>query len=204
MELIAQNGLRVSFVSTPRNIQTPQIASKSIPFHQFSDIQSGPTPPKRKIHTRSSPPQSQVPREGLFLRSTPTAHASDSLRFISPLGNLRFRTILARPSCLQTRHPQSLLQCLRCAFWVLYQCQSARVVETIAQHQRTSLTAKPKWIPFESKIGFKLFEINFNDISTNDENVPTTFHFGAEIEACDILAVRSSNEFEPELWKRFT
>ncbi|KAL7187697.1 hypothetical protein ACSBR1_037706 [Camellia fascicularis] len=142
------------------------------------DIQSRPTPPKRKIHTRSSPPQSQVPREGLFLLSTPTAHVSNSLRFISPLGNLRFRTILARPSCLQTLHPQSLLQCLRCAFWVLYQRQSARVVKTIAQHQRTSLTAKPKWIPFESKIGFKLFEIKFNDISTNDETF--RLHFTLE------------------------
>ncbi|KAI8029374.1 UDP-glycosyltransferase 91A1 [Camellia lanceoleosa] len=66
-------------------------------------------------------------------------------------------------------------------------------------------TVTPKWIPFKSNIAcFRLFEIKriFDDIaSVDDENISGTYRLGAGIEACDVLAVRSSYEFEPEWLK---
>ncbi|THG02551.1 UDP-glycosyltransferase 91A1-like [Camellia sinensis] len=65
-------------------------------------------------------------------------------------------------------------------------------------------TVPPKWIPFKSTIAFRLFEIKriFEDAATaNDENVPVTYRLGAGIGACDVLAVRSSYELEPEWLK---
>ncbi|THG08448.1 hypothetical protein TEA_023511 [Camellia sinensis var. sinensis] len=65
-------------------------------------------------------------------------------------------------------------------------------------------TVRPKWIPFKSNIAYRLFEIKriFEDVATaNDENVPVSYRFGAGIEACDVLAVRSSYELEPEWLK---
>ncbi|GMP25813.1 hypothetical protein CsSME_00002501 [Camellia sinensis var. sinensis] len=63
----------------------------------------------------------------------------------------------------------------------------------------------PKWIPFKSNIAcFRLFEVKriFDDVaSVDDENIPATYRFGAGIEACDVLAVRSTYEFEPEWLK---
>ncbi|KAI8029371.1 UDP-glycosyltransferase 91A1 [Camellia lanceoleosa] len=63
-------------------------------------------------------------------------------------------------------------------------------------------TVPPKWVPFEST--FRLFEINrvFDDVTTgDDENIPATYRVGATIEGCNVLAVRSSHEFEPEWLK---
>ncbi|THG08444.1 hypothetical protein TEA_023507 [Camellia sinensis var. sinensis] len=36
---------------------------------------------------------------------------------------------------------------------------------------------------------------------SNDENIPVTYRFGVSIEACDVLAVRSTYEFKPEWLK---
>ncbi|CAL5323731.1 unnamed protein product [Camellia sinensis] len=65
-------------------------------------------------------------------------------------------------------------------------------------------TVPPKWVPFESTVAFRLFEINrvFDDVTTgDDENIPATYRVGATIEGCNVLAVRSSHEFEPEWLK---
>ncbi|CAL5365140.1 unnamed protein product [Camellia sinensis] len=65
-------------------------------------------------------------------------------------------------------------------------------------------TLPPKWVPFESTVAFRLFEINrvFDDVTTgDDENIPATYRVGATIEGCNVLAVRSSHEFEPEWLK---
>ncbi|KAL7254897.1 hypothetical protein ACSBR1_009118 [Camellia fascicularis] len=66
-------------------------------------------------------------------------------------------------------------------------------------------TVTPKWIPFKSNIAcYRLFEIKsiFDDVaSVDDENIPGTYRLGAGIEACDVLAVRSSYKFEPEWLK---
>ncbi|KAG5534321.1 hypothetical protein RHGRI_022449 [Rhododendron griersonianum] len=59
----------------------------------------------------------------------------------------------------------------------------------------------PKWVPFESTVAFRLFEILriFRDgVSGDDENVPDTYRIGATIEGCDVVAVKSCSEFEPE------
>ncbi|CAL5368370.1 unnamed protein product [Camellia sinensis] len=65
-------------------------------------------------------------------------------------------------------------------------------------------TVPPKWVPFESTVAFRLFEINrvFDDVTTgDDDNIPATYRVGATIEGCNVLAVRSSHEFEPEWLK---
>ncbi|KAG5529619.1 hypothetical protein RHGRI_030113 [Rhododendron griersonianum] len=61
-------------------------------------------------------------------------------------------------------------------------------------------TVAPKWVPFESTVAFRLFEINriFDDVTGDDENIPATYRLGAAIDGCDVVAVRSSYEFEPE------
>ncbi|GMP25807.1 hypothetical protein CsSME_00002495 [Camellia sinensis var. sinensis] len=64
-------------------------------------------------------------------------------------------------------------------------------------------TVPPKWVPFESTVAFRLFEINrvIDDITGYDENIPAAYRMGATIEGCNVLAVRSSHEFEPEWLK---
>nr|GLL18928.1 UDP-glycosyltransferase 91A1-like isoform X1 [Ipomoea trifida] len=73
--------------------------------------------------------------------------------------------------------------------------------------ERTRLedfTVPPKWVPFESSVAFRLFEISriLDGVTDDDEeNVSDKFRFNSTIERCDILAVRSCEEFEPEWLK---
>ncbi|XP_057497131.1 UDP-glycosyltransferase 91A1-like [Actinidia eriantha] len=64
-------------------------------------------------------------------------------------------------------------------------------------------TVPPKWIPFETTVAFKLFEIKriFDDVTGDDENIPAMYRMGVVIEGCDLLLVRSSFEFEPQWLK---
>nr|GLL18926.1 UDP-glycosyltransferase 91A1-like isoform X2 [Ipomoea trifida] len=64
-------------------------------------------------------------------------------------------------------------------------------------------TVPPKWVPFESSVAFRLFEISriLGDVTGDEDNVSDTFRFMSTMERCDILAVRSCEEFEAEWLK---
>ncbi|XAR71128.1 Soyasaponin III rhamnosyltransferase [Bertholletia excelsa] len=61
-------------------------------------------------------------------------------------------------------------------------------------------TVPPKWIPFPSTLAFRMFEVVriFDEIASDDENISSMYRFGGSIAGCDAVAVRSSYEFEPE------
>ncbi|XP_054794928.1 UDP-glycosyltransferase 91A1-like [Prosopis cineraria] len=64
-------------------------------------------------------------------------------------------------------------------------------------------TIKPSWVPFSSTVAWRYFEImKISDgIKHNDSGVSDLYRFGASIENCDIVVIRSCSEFEPE-WLR--
>ncbi|KAM7523824.1 hypothetical protein LguiA_013726 [Lonicera macranthoides] len=65
------------------------------------------------------------------------------------------------------------------------------------------LTVPPKWVPFETTVAFRLFEVvkMIDAFTGNDSGVTDLFRIGACIEGCDLLAVKSCSEFESEWFK---
>ncbi|KAA8546688.1 hypothetical protein F0562_003081 [Nyssa sinensis] len=61
-------------------------------------------------------------------------------------------------------------------------------------------TVPPKWVPFKTTVAFRLFEILriFDGVTGDDGNVSDAYRFGATITGCDVVAVRSCSELEPE------
>ncbi|KAF7829284.1 UDP-glycosyltransferase 91A1-like [Senna tora] len=61
-------------------------------------------------------------------------------------------------------------------------------------------TVSPDWVPFPSTVAWRYFEImKISDgITHNHSGVSDMYRFGASIRNCDIVAVRSCSEFEPE------
>ncbi|XP_056167827.1 UDP-glycosyltransferase 91A1-like [Syzygium oleosum] len=61
-------------------------------------------------------------------------------------------------------------------------------------------TVPPKWVPFPTKVAFHLFEIKkiFDVVTGNASGVTDIYRMGAGQECCDIIALRSSYEVEPE------
>nr|UXM20062.1 UGT38 [Panax notoginseng] len=62
-------------------------------------------------------------------------------------------------------------------------------------------TVLPKWVTFESTVRFKLFELLRNNAGWDNESVSDLYRMGATIKGCDFVAIRSCYEFEPE-WLR--
>ncbi|KAF3439185.1 hypothetical protein FNV43_RR17460 [Rhamnella rubrinervis] len=64
-------------------------------------------------------------------------------------------------------------------------------------------TVPPKWIPFPTTLAFRYFEIHRmvesdQTLSNTYNGVTELYRFGAAPENCDILAIRSCLEYEPE------
>ncbi|KAI6694962.1 hypothetical protein NL676_022672 [Syzygium grande] len=58
----------------------------------------------------------------------------------------------------------------------------------------------PKWVPFPTKVAFLQFEIKkiFDVVTGNASGVTDLYRMGAGQECCDIIALRSSYDVEPE------
>ncbi|KAI6694963.1 hypothetical protein NL676_022673 [Syzygium grande] len=61
-------------------------------------------------------------------------------------------------------------------------------------------TVPPKWVPFPTKVAFRQFEIKkiFDVVTGNASGVTDLYRMGAGQECCDMIALRSSYEVEPE------
>ncbi|XP_056176277.1 UDP-glycosyltransferase 91A1-like [Syzygium oleosum] len=64
----------------------------------------------------------------------------------------------------------------------------------------TIFPTSPKWVPFPTKVAFRHFEIKkiFDAIMGDASGISDTYRFRAGQESCDIIALRSSYELEPE------
>ncbi|OWM66199.1 hypothetical protein CDL15_Pgr013416 [Punica granatum] len=64
-------------------------------------------------------------------------------------------------------------------------------------------TVAPKWIPFQTSLAFRLFEIKriFDSFDGNASGVTDIYRFGAGQESADLIMVRSSYEVQPEWLK---
>ncbi|KAF8017594.1 hypothetical protein BT93_H2701 [Corymbia citriodora subsp. variegata] len=61
-------------------------------------------------------------------------------------------------------------------------------------------TKPPEWVPFPTKVAFRYFEIKkiFDAVTGNASGVTDLYRAGVAQESCDIIALRSSYEVEPE------
>ncbi|CAA2993701.1 UDP-glycosyltransferase 91A1-like [Olea europaea subsp. europaea] len=61
-------------------------------------------------------------------------------------------------------------------------------------------TVKPKWVPFETSVSMRFFQINrqFKEGMIDGGNVSDMYRLVATIDGCDVVVMRSCYEFEPE------
>ncbi|XP_042505899.1 UDP-glycosyltransferase 91C1 [Macadamia integrifolia] len=65
------------------------------------------------------------------------------------------------------------------------------------------LTVSPSWVPFPSNIVFRLHEVK-HSLPENISGVSDSYRFGIALRDCEIVAVRSRVEFEPEWFDLLT
>ncbi|KAG5529616.1 hypothetical protein RHGRI_030110 [Rhododendron griersonianum] len=202
-KLIAQKGHRVTFVSTPKNIDrlpklppnlSPRLTLVKIPLPHVEKLPENAEatvdlPYDKVKYLKMAYDQLEQPITQLLRDASPDWVIYDFAPYwLGPIAarlgisSAYFSIFIAATLCFMG---------------------SAQVLMGMRSDSRMKpedFTVPPKWVPFESTVAFRLFEINriFDDITGDDENIPATYRFGAAIDGCDVVAVRSSYEFEPE------
>ncbi|KAL6983861.1 hypothetical protein U1Q18_017235 [Sarracenia purpurea var. burkii] len=203
-KLIAKKGHRITFVSTPRNIdrlpKLPPHLSALITFVKLplpavdnlpENAEATIDLPYDKIkYLKKSYDQLQEPIAKILEDTAPDWVVFDFANYwVGPIAaklgvsSAYFSIFIAATLCFVG--PVSHLMGL---------------ASGEARAKPEDFTVPPKWVPFESTVAFRLFEIKriFDEVENSDENISGMYRMGAGIDGCDLLTVRSSYEFEPE------
>ncbi|KAL5755268.1 hypothetical protein ACOSP7_023488 [Xanthoceras sorbifolium] len=180
-KLIAQRGYQIFFISTPRNIDrlpklSPELAS-SIHFVKL------PMP-----HVDNLPENVEATTDISYEQVWYLKQAFDSLQ--QPMKEL-----------LQSVAPNWVFTDF--AFWLPDLARQLRIRSgffSIFTRRFLDYTRIPKWIRFPTTVAICLFEARkiFHLIKGDGSNVSDLYRFGHAIQNCDVIAVRSCMDFEPE------
>ncbi|KAF3439192.1 hypothetical protein FNV43_RR17467 [Rhamnella rubrinervis] len=197
-KLIAQKGHRISFMSTPRNIdRLPKLPPTLTPFINFVKL---PLP-----HTDNLPEDTQATTD-----LTPDK--------IPHLKNAHDRLQDSISQFLQSSKPDWVVQDFS-AYWlpeiarnlgipsVFFSIYVAASVAfsgpTLTSDDRTKpedFTVPPYWVPFPTKVRFHLYEVLtiYDNLTEADGAVSVARSFEEVLRGVDAVAVRSCMEFEPQ------
>ncbi|CAK9135570.1 unnamed protein product [Ilex paraguariensis] len=203
-KIIAQKGHKVSYVSTSRNIdRLPKLPPNLSPFIDFVKL---PLP-----HVENLPENAEATIDVPYNKVKYLKIAYDGLK--EPMTQF-LKT--SSPDCVFYDFAPYWLGSIAdelnvsSAFFSIFTAACLAfagpvpVLKGTEVHRTTpeDFTVPPKWVPFESTVAFRLFEITrIFDSVTGDDNVSDSYRIGTAIDGCDFVAVRSCEEFELEWLK---
>nr|GMC57284.1 UDP-glycosyltransferase 91A1-like [Ipomoea batatas] len=206
-KLIALKGHKVSFVSTPRNIDRLPKLSASL-ASQISFVKL-PLP-----HVKNLPENAEatidVPYDKVkYLKLAHDALQESMAKFLEDSCPdwifVDFDAYWLPPIASKLGVSTAFFSIYIAAFlgFLGPDPSSSLMVDYDERKTPEDFTVPPKWVPFESSVAFRFFEISrvFDGVTGDEENVSDTFRLASTIERCDVLAVRSCEEFEPEWLK---
>ncbi|KAF2285275.1 hypothetical protein GH714_042317 [Hevea brasiliensis] len=197
-KLIAQKGHKISFISTPRNIhRLPKLPPNLAPLINFvklplpqvdglpEDAESTTDVPYDKVQYLKKAYDGLKDPITVFLE---TSRPDWLLYDFSPYWLPRIATSLG----ISNAFFSILLGAALC---------NAKPYSAIDDRTKPEdFTVPPKWITFPTKVVFRLFEISriFDSVTANASEVSDSYRMEEVLRGCEMIAVRSSMEFEPE------
>ncbi|XP_057500106.1 UDP-glycosyltransferase 91A1-like [Actinidia eriantha] len=201
--LIAQKGHKISFVSTPKNIdRLPKLPPNLSSLVKFVKI---PLP-----HTENLPEAAEATIDVTYDEAKYLKCAYDGLQkpislFLESASPdwvfFDFAPYWVPEIASKLKIPCAYFNILNAAFIGFLGPVPIMMGGEDYRTKPEDFTVPPKWVPFESTVAFRIFEILriFGDsVVGDDENVSDLYRIGATIKGCDLIAVKSCSEFEPE------
>ncbi|KAL9300311.1 UDP-glycosyltransferase 91A1 [Arabidopsis thaliana] len=201
-KLIAQKGHKVSFISTPRNIdrllpRLPENLSSVINFVKLSLPVGDNKLPEDGEATTDVPfeliPYLKIAYDGLKVPVTEFLESSKPDWVLQDFAAFWLPPISRRLG-------------IKTGFFSAFNGATLGILKPPGfEEYRTSpadFMKPPKWVPFETSVAFKLFECRFIFkgfmAETTEGNVPDIHRVGGVIDGCDVIFVRSCYEYEAE------
>ncbi|KAL3514284.1 hypothetical protein ACH5RR_027001 [Cinchona calisaya] len=202
---LAQKGHKVSFISTPRNLQRlPKIPSD---LASLLNLVSIPIPEKVENLPDQAESSMDIPHEKeQFLKI-----AFDLLQ--SPIATF-LETTRPKPDWILYDYASHWLpeiaakNGISSAYFSLFTAATMAFIGPPSillnggdgRSTSESFTVLPRWIPFPSNIAYRLHEVakHVEDSSGNESGTPDVIRFAASVEGSDLVVFRTCVEFEPE------
>nr|TKR74547.1 hypothetical protein D5086_0000295800 [Populus alba] len=202
-KLIAQRGHKISFISTPRNIQRlPSIPPNLTPRMNFVSL--------ALPHVENLPNNAEATADLPFDKIPYLKEAYDRLQdslfhFLnssSPDWIIFDFAPYWLPEIATKLGISSVFFSIVGAWTISFFGSSYTAIlngddpRTEPQH----FTVPPKWIPFPSKVAFRIHEAKrfFDHTEVNSSGVSDSFRSGSVLAGCDVIAVRSCLELEAD------
>ncbi|KAK1367011.1 UDP-glycosyltransferase 91C1 [Heracleum sosnowskyi] len=203
-KILAQKGHKISFVSTPRNIQRlPKLPVELAPFINFVAL-ALPEVDNLSPHEESSMDipisKYQLLKIAFDLLKSDLATFLENLR---PKPDWIFYDYVSHwlPSLAADLGISTSYLCLFSAACMAFLGAPSFLMSggdgrlTIEDY-----TVVPKWVPFPSCVAYHFHEVmrNMAGESGMESGTPDPVRFGASVGGCDLVLLRTSIEFEPE------
>lgn len=205
-KLIAQKGHKISFISTPRNIdRLPKIPPNLAPFLNFVKI---PLPHVEKL-PENAEATIDVPYEQVkYLKLAQDKLEESMAKFLEDSAPdfifFDFTSYWVPSVASKFNIPSGYFSIFIAAFLGFAGPVPGLNNDYEIRKTPEEYTVPPKWVPFETTVAWKLFEVSriFEaSIQGEEENIADISCFYKSVENCDFLLVRSCSEFEAEWLK---
>ncbi|KAK2977861.1 hypothetical protein RJ640_003912 [Escallonia rubra] len=201
-KLIARKGHKISFISTPRNIdRLPKLHPTLKPFITFVKL---PLP-----HVQNLPENAEattdLPYDKVqYLKIAYDLMQDSMTKFLEDSTPdwvfYDFAPYWLGPIASKLNIHTAYFSIMIAASLGFVGPTSVLKGEGDDQRKPEEYTLVPNWVPFPTTVKFRLYEVMriLDSFTGNESGVTDTYRLGASIEGCDVLALRSCSEFEPE------
>ncbi|XWS33407.1 hypothetical protein CRYUN_Cryun22dG0079900 [Craigia yunnanensis] len=205
-KLMAQKGHKISFISTPRNIdRLPKLPASLASSIQFIKL---PLPDVENLPENAEATIDLPYKKVIYLKIAFDGLQESLVKFLetsSPDWILHDFTAYWLPSLARNLGIFTTFFSIFIAATIAQLKPSSTLIDNQDDRKTPQdFTVPPKWIPFPSTVAFRLFEIlrvfneSFDGTDSDSQIPPDICRAEKVLESCDALAIRSCWEFEPE------
>ena len=203
-KLIAQKGHKISFISTPRNIHRLSKLSPALPpLLTFIEV---PLPHLETLpqgaEATSDLPRNKVPYLKLAYDGLqqPLAHFLESSKPDWIVYDFSPYWLPPIASNLGISKAQFSIFCTATFCFIMKNTLALMKPEENPRTKPEDFTSPPDWIPFPTKLAYKLYEAKkiIQHMDVNESGVSDNYRLGSIIEGCDVYVSRSCMEIEKD------
>lgn len=202
-KILAQRGHKISFVSTPRNIQRlPRIPSNLV---NLIDLVTFPLPEVENLSPYEESSMDIPNSKAQFLKIAFDLLKSNLVPFLentSPKPDwilYDYASYWLPSVATELGISKACFYLFSAAFMAFLGPPSFLISGEDGRSKGEDYTVVPKWVPFQSDVAYHLHEImkNIDGESGNESGTSDSVRFGVSIAECDLVLIRTSIEFEP-------
>ncbi|KAL0355100.1 UNVERIFIED_CONTAM: putative UDP-rhamnose:rhamnosyltransferase 1 [Sesamum radiatum] len=204
-KFIAQKGHKVTFISTPRNIdRLPKLPPDLVSSIALVKI---PLPKVEGLSENAEATMDVRPEEVDHLKKAYDGMEDDLARFLensdADVIIYDFAPNWLPPIAIRLGILRFLFSIFNAWFLAFLGSTKALINGLEGRTRQEDFLAPPEWVTFETNVAYRLYEANWvlGAAATNASGFSDTYRLGKGIEGCNAMIIRHCNEFEPKWLK---